>query len=365
MPPSFLHIIGARPNIPKAAPVVRALDDQGASQVVVHTGQHYDEGLSASLLRDLGMAEPAVNLGIGSGSHAHQVASALKAVAGVLADVQPGTVVVYGDVNSTLASALAAVHLGIPVAHVEAGLRSGDMSMPEEVNRRLVDHVSAQLMATCEDAMENLAREGLAGPACCLVGNPMIDSLRWVQRRYHLDAERARLGLPKQYALATLHRPANVDEPARAERARSLLADLAARIPLVIPAHPRARRALGPLAGIPGIQLAEPFTYREFIAAMDGARFVLTDSGGVQEETSALGVPCLTLRRRTERPVTVDLGTNQLVDETSALAAVDDVLSTARPIPPVIPWWDGVAGPRIARALLAGREQAQLFMAPA
>ena len=358
----FVHVIGTRPNIPKAAPVIRALNQQQVDQLVVHTGQHYDDALSASLLRDLGMPEPAINLGVGSGSHAQQIARVIESISPVLVNSNPTSVIVYGDVNSTLAATLAAVHLGLPVAHVEAGLRSHDMSMPEEINRRMVDHASAQLFATCEDAVGNLAHEGIEGSRIYLVGNPMIDSLRFVQNHADLDQERDKLKLPSEYALVTLHRPSNVDDPERVAQIGLTLNQMAECIPIVLPAHPRARQGLEAVVHHAAIRLIDPLGYGAFLATMETATLVLTDSGGVQEETSVLGVPCLTVRPNTERPITIRAGTNVLVELADILPAVDRILSQPPPSPTPISLWDGNAGTRISQALVDGHESAWTFM---
>ena len=349
--------MGARPNLPKAAPVIRALDAAGVARTIVHTGQHYDDAMSASLIRALGMPEPDVNLGVGSGSHAQQTAAVLTAIEPVLIERSPALVVVYGDVNSTLAAALAAAKLGIPVAHVEAGLRSHDPAMPEEINRRLVDHLSTLRLVTSPDAWENLRTEGLADDGSIDVGNPMIDSLVHMQRDQDLDRRRADLlallGIEADYLLATIHRPSNVDDPQQAGAVLRLLESLGARLPVVLPLHPRSQQALDPARRLPGVHVIDPLAYPDFLAMLAGARVVLTDSGGVQEETSFLGIPCVTVRSTTERPVTITLGTNRLSTLDDAAAEVDAVLAAPRPGPAVIPLWDGRAGERIAAALTA------------
>ncbi len=347
--------MGARPNLPKAAPVIRALDAAGVARTIVHTGQHYDDAMSASLIRALGMPEPDVNLGVGSGSHAQQTAAVLTAIEPVLIERSPALVVVYGDVNSTLAAALAAAKLGIPVAHVEAGLRSHDPAMPEEINRRLVDHLSTLRLVTSPDAWENLRTEGLADDGSIDVGNPMIDSLVHMQRDQDLDRRRADLlallGIEADYLLATIHRPSNVDDPQQAGAVLRLLESLGARLPVVLPLHPRSQQALDPARRLPGVHVIDPLAYPDFLAMLAGARVVLTDSGGVQEETSFLGIPCVTVRSTTERPVTITLGTNRLSTLDDAAAEVDAVLAAPRPGPAVIPLWDGRAGERIAAVL--------------
>ena len=347
-----LHVVGARPNMPKAAPVIRAFAEAGAAQCVVDTGQHYDEAMSGALMVALGMPAPDVELGVGSGSHAAQTAAILTAIEAVLIQRDPRIVMVYGDVNSTLAAALAAAKIGIPVAHVEAGLRSHDASMPEEINRRLVDHVSSLLFVTSPDAWENLRSEGLADERALEVGNPMIDSLVATRDRIDFAKRREELGLPDEYVIATIHRPSNVDDPQAAAPILSFLADLGSRLPVLLPLHPRSRPNLTAAADLPGLRVCDPMGYPDFLAAVEGARAVVTDSGGVQEETSFLGVPCVTIRTTTERPVTITHGTNRLTSIEGALTTVDRVLQQPRPAPAHIPLWDGHAGERIAATVL-------------
>lgn len=352
MASEVLHVVGARPNMPKAAPVIRALAEAGAVQCLVDTGQHYEDSMSGSLMGALGMPAPDVELRVGSGSHAIQTAAILTAIEPVLIERDPRIVVVYGDVNSTLAAAIAAAKIGIPVAHVESGLRSHDASMPEEINRRLVDHLSSLLLVTSPDAWENLRFEGLADERAVEVGNPMIDSLVSMSNRLDFAKRRQELGLPAEYLIATIHRPANVDDPGNTARVLALLEDLGTRIPVLLPLHPRSRSTLKAAADLPGLRVTGPMDYPDFLAAVAGARAVLTDSGGVQEETSFLGVPCVTIRATTERPVTITHGTNQLASIDEAAAAVCRALEEPRPGPAQIPLWDGHAGERIAAALL-------------
>ncbi|MEU6143637.1 UDP-N-acetylglucosamine 2-epimerase (non-hydrolyzing) [Streptomyces sp. NPDC047081] len=351
---TVLHVVGTRPNFVKAAPVVAALRTVGCEQVLVHTGQHYDARLSDVFFRQLGLPEPDTYLGVGSGSHAHQTADLLVALETELTARAPALTVVYGDVNSTLAAALVAAKLGIPLAHVEAGLRSFDMAMPEEVNRRLVDQLAELLFATSPEAIGHLAREGVDPGRVHFVGNPMIDTLLAHLDRLDPAAARAAHGLPERYGVVTLHRPANVDDPEAARAAARALTEAAAHLDLAVPLHPRgvtALRAAG-LADAPGVHLLEPLGYLEFMSLVRGAAAVITDSGGVQEETTVLGVPCLTLRTTTERPVTVTHGTNRLVRPEELAPALHKVLvgavSTPAEGPPL---WDGKTGPRIARVL--------------
>ena len=354
-------VVGARPNFMKAAPVHRALGatDPDIDRLLVHTGQHYDEGMSSVFIRELGLPEPDVFLGVGSGSHAEQTARALVSVEGVLREHAPDLVVVSGDVNSTLAAALAAVKLHIRVAHIESGLRSFDDTMPEEHNRRLTDHLSSLLLAHSADAVRNLRCEGIDDARIRLVGNTMIDSVF-----DHVDAARARapwesFGFePRTYVLVTLHRPTLVDSDALLTRTVRALDHLAETMPVIFPAHPRTRATLARL-GLDksiereGIHVCEPLGYLDFLGLEAEARAVVTDSGGVQEETSALGVPCFTLRASTERPITVELGTNTILGlDPERIAEVPFLLDDDR-TPSAIPLWDGRAGIRTAEALIA------------
>ncbi|MET8824879.1 UDP-N-acetylglucosamine 2-epimerase (non-hydrolyzing) [Streptomyces sp. NPDC004610] len=346
-----LHVVGTRPNFVKAAPVVAALRDAGCDQVLVHTGQHYDERMSDIFFRQLSLPRPDTDLGVGSGSHARQTAELLIALEGELTARDPALVIVYGDVNSTLAAALAAAKLGIPLAHVEAGLRSFDMAMPEEVNRRLVDQLATLLFATSPEAIGHLAREGVPADRIHLVGNPMIDTLLTHLPHFDPATARAAHALPERYAVVTLHRPANVDDPEAARAAVHALTEAARLIDLAVPLHPRGRAVLGAagLTGAPGVHVMDPLGYVEFMSLVRGAAAVITDSGGVQEETTVLGVPCLTLRTTTERPVTVTHGTNRLVGPSELVPALRKVLDADhRPHPEGPPLWDGEAGPRIA-----------------
>jgi UDP-N-acetylglucosamine 2-epimerase (non-hydrolysing) len=349
-----VHIAGARPNFPKAAPVIRALDAHGVSQRLVHTGQHYDERMSDVFFRQLGLPEPDINLGVGSGSHASQTAAVMTGLEQLFLGWRPGLVVVYGDVNSTAAAALVAAKLQIPVAHVEAGLRSFDRSMPEEINRIVTDRLSDLLFATAVDAVAHLGNEGVAVERIHFVGNPMIDTL--LRNLNRLDAGRMRveLSLPSRYVVATLHRPGNVDDPADIAELVKAVHAVADRVPVILPLHPRGRARLdaAALSAHSGVRVVDPLGYVEFLSLVRGAAAVVTDSGGVQEETTVLGIPCLTLRPGTERPVTISHGTNRLVARADLPAAVDDVLwagrTTSWPCPPL---WDGRAGERIAEVV--------------
>ena len=358
---TVIHITGARPNFPKAAPVIAALKELSIDQWLVHTGQHYDDRLSRVFFDELGLPDPDLNLGVGSGSHAVQTAAVMVGLEQVFLERKPSLVVVYGDVNSTVAAALVAAKLQIPVAHVEAGLRSFDLTMPEEVNRRLTDQLSDLLFVTSPDAIGHLAREGVAQERIHFVGNPMIDTLLAHLDAFDPVAARVAHGVTGEYLVATLHRPANVDDPGAVRQLVSVLHKAAERLPVVIPLHPRGR-ALLEAAGLStstGLIVTDPLPYTAFMGLVRGAAAVITDSGGVQEETTVLGVPCLTMRPNTERPVTITHGTNQLVTVDGVLLALDDVLAAPvqnRPAPVGSrpPLWDGAAGPRIA-AIIADR----------
>ena len=347
------HVLGARPNFVKAAPVIRALAALGHRQRVVHTGQHYDERLSEVFFAQLGLPEPDVNLGVGSGSHAQQTASAMTGLEQDFTGHPPGLVVVYGDVNSTVAAGLVASKLHIPLAHVEAGLRSFDETMPEEINRRLTDQISSLMFATSPEAVGYLANEGRPVGSIYLVGNPMIDTLLANMDRFDTDAVRAGLGLPERYVAATLHRPSNVDDPEIAAELVRALHEIAAVIDVVIPVHPRGRAMLesAGLSSHPGVHACLPLGYLEFMGLVRGAAAVATDSGGVQEETTLLRVPCLTVRPNTERPITITSGSNRLIRSaelaSAVLKACDDGPYTGE-LPPL---WDGHAGVRIARII--------------
>jgi UDP-N-acetylglucosamine 2-epimerase (non-hydrolysing) len=351
---AVLHVVGARPNFVKAAPVIRALRERGVGQTIVHTGQHYDARMSDVFFEDLEIPAPDLNLGVGSGSHAVQTAALLAALEPAFVSIDPAIVVTYGDVNSTLAAAIVAAKLGLPLAHVEAGLRSFDRSMPEEVNRVVTDVLADLHFTTSPEARENLVREGIAEDGIHFVGNPMIDTLLAHRDRFDRDWARTHLDIDGRYGVATLHRPANVDDPAVTARLVPALRAVADLVPLVIPLHPRGRDALeaAGLADAPGVTIIEPLGYVEFLSLLSGAALVVTDSGGIQEETTILGIPCLTVRPNTERPITISHGTNRLLEPEAlpeaARAIVEHGLA-APPEPP--PLWDGRAGPRIADVL--------------
>lgn len=351
----LIHIVGARPNFMKAAPVIRALADANAAQMIVHTGQHYDALLSDVFFDDLAIPQPDVNLGVGSGTHADQTAALMRGLEPVFESSTDATVVVYGDVNSTLAAAVTASKMGRPVSHVEAGLRSFDRSMPEEINRVVTDSLSDILFATSPEAIGHLANEGIPPHRVHLVGNPMIDTLFAQRGQFTPEAVRSDIGVGDVFALSTLHRPANVDDEATATRIVDQLTRAAKLLPIVIPLHPRGRRMLehlGLQAG-DGITVIDPLGYRDFASLMSVATVVLTDSGGVQEETTMLNVPCLTVRPNTERPITISHGTNRLVTPEDIVTGIESVLDgTWQPPSDRPPLWDGASGSRIARVLL-------------
>jgi UDP-N-acetylglucosamine 2-epimerase (non-hydrolysing) len=353
----FLIVVGARPNFMKAAPVIRALRRAGMGVGLVHTGQHYDAAMSDSFFRDLDLPAPDHHLGVGAASATRQIAEIMQRLEPVLLKEGPAATVVVGDVNSTLAAALASVKSGIPVAHVEAGLRSFDPEMPEELNRILTDRLAEILFTTEPQAGANLIKEGIDPAKIHQVGNVMIDSLR-DGLKTAIPAEATRGGRRDEYALLTLHRPATVDSPETLRRVMTVLAEVSARIPIVFPCHPRTRKALdshGLADLLKGTEIAllEPVGYRGMLGLLKSAKCVLTDSGGLQEETTALGIPCLTLRDNTERPITTEIGTNLLVgtEPAAILSAVDQVLTGRWKSGRVPENWDGSAGERIAGIL--------------
>jgi UDP-N-acetylglucosamine 2-epimerase (non-hydrolysing) len=353
--PRIICVAGARPNFMKVKPVMDALEARGADVVLVHTGQHYDAAMNDVFFADLGLRPPDRHLGTGSGTHAEQTARVMTAFEPLVDELRPDAVVVVGDVTSTLACALVAAKAGIPVAHVEAGLRSRDWSMPEEINRVVTDRLSDLLFAPSPDGVDNLRAEGYQDDQIHLAGNVMIDTLYAnldralasdVLHRYELT--------PGGYALATLHRPANVDDSEMLRGLLTALGEVAREVPVILPVHPRTASRLEQVGLPAGIRLVPPAGYLDFIALQASARLVLTDSGGVQEETTALGVPCLTMRDSTERPITITEGTNLLVGRDSAriVEAARRVLASS-PAKRTPALWDGHAGDRVADALLA------------
>ena len=364
----ILSVVGARPNFIKLAPVDRELATRpGIEHVIVHTGQHYDSGMSDAFFEELWIPTPDYHLGVGSGSHAFQTAAVMQRLEPALAELRPDLMLVYGDVNSTLAAALVAAKLGVRVGHVEAGLRSGDWTMPEEINRVVTDRLSDLLFIPSRDARSNLAAEGVPPDRVHFVGNVMIDALEVFRPLWTASTIHRRLGLSAiEYGVVTLHRPTNVDDGRTLRGLIDALLEVSREIPLVFPVHPRTLSRLSSLNGTSsrlghdvqastprGLRCVEPLGYPDFMALVAGARVVLTDSGGLQEETTALGVPCLTLRENTERPVTVTHGTNRIVG-TSARRVVDEtfrVLQSAGAAPPRPPLWDGHAAERIVTIL--------------
>jgi UDP-N-acetylglucosamine 2-epimerase (non-hydrolysing) len=384
----ILHVVGARPNFMKAAPVLRALSadsDRTQSQVrqtLVHTGQHYDAAMSRVFFDQLEMPQPDLNLEVGSGTHAQQTAGVMLALEPVLLERRPDMVLVYGDVNSTLATALVCSKLGVRVGHVEAGLRSFDRTMPEETNRVLTDRISDLLFTPSADGDENLLREGIDPSRIHRVGNVMIDSLVRLLPR----AERAvPVDLPSPYALVTLHRPSNVDDLPRLRDLLATLADLTSELHVIFPVHPRTRQRLDELKNVNGfdadssarLRLLDPQPYLEFLALQRHAALVITDSGGIQEETTFLRVPCLTVRENTERPITISHGTNRLVgrDLQKLRSAAMEIIESScgsratnrstkqegkselEAINHRVPLWDGHAAERIARIIIELRRQ--------
>jgi UDP-N-acetylglucosamine 2-epimerase (non-hydrolysing) len=381
----ILSVIGARPNFVKISPIAHELARvPDVTHVLVHTGQHYHDNLSTAFFRELRIPQPDLNLEVGSGTHAWQTAEIMKRLEPHLGEIWPDWVLVVGDVNSTLAGALTAAKLGLRVAHVEAGLRSFDPLMPEEINRKLTDAMAEILFATEKSGVENLRCEGVPQEKILLAGNVMVDALlehlEQARRTPLLDelGLRDQLGQPVSYAMVTLHRPSNVDDPEMLGKIASALEALALDLPVVFPAHPRTRARLEALGfrSAPrkaswgqGLILLEPLGYLDFTGLMAQARLVLTDSGGIQEETTALDVPCLTLRHTTERPATVELGTNEVTgpDPARWMPAARDILKGNRKRGVLVPLWDGKAAKRIVEFLMSlplGRPNASPKAAP-
>jgi UDP-N-acetylglucosamine 2-epimerase (non-hydrolysing) len=357
----IINVVGARPNLVKIAPLLRAMRSvKGIQPVLLHTGQHYDEKLSDIFFRQMNIGEPDINLDVGSGSHASQTADVLKRIEPVLLEHKPDLVLVVGDVNSTVAASLAAVKLGIPVAHVEAGLRSFDRSMPEEINRIVTDALADYLFVTEADAIENLVKEGRPRERIHFVGNVMIDALQ----QFLPLAQKSRithdLGLVENgnflpFGVLTLHRPSNVDSAETLDKLLGAIEAVAGKLPLIFPVHPRTRHKLAEMGkkNYAHLRMVDPLGYLEFLCLLSRARLVLTDSGGIQEETTALGVPCLTLRENTERPVTVTTGTNYIVgqDPRKILAAAIEILAGNGKTGQLPELWDGRAAERIVEVL--------------
>ena len=373
----LLCVVGARPNFMKIAPIMAAWRARAPQRpaLLLHTGQHYDESMKRQFFEQLQIPQPDIDLGVGSGSHAVQTAQIMLQFEPVLERVRPAAILVVGDVNSTVACALTAIKRGIPVVHVEAGLRSGDRSMPEEINRLITDQLSARLYLTERSAFDNLLREGIESSRCRFVGNVMIDTLHHHSRAALPLAQIPALAQPQRqvaargagHGVVTLHRPANVDDPQVLRRLLETLNQIGRRLPLIFPLHPRTRaqivqqRLESLLDGETQLPV-EPLGYLEMLGLMRDARLVLTDSGGIQEETTALGVPCLTLRENTERPITLTEGTNTLVgrDPATILAQVEEILASGGKRGRAPELWDGHAAERIVDDLLAWLDRGDL-----
>jgi len=352
-----LHVVGARPNFMKLAPTFRALAKRkNVQQVVVHTGQHYDASMSDVFFGELGLNSPDINLRVGSGTHAQQTAQIMERFEPVVQEQRPDLVLVYGDVNSTVAAALVCAKLLVRVGHVEAGLRSRDRSMPEEINRLLTDQISDLLFTPSQDADQNLVREGIPSERIFFVGNVMIDTLVELMPQAEKRVPR---GLPARFALVTLHRPSNVDDLVWLQNMLGALEQIGQGLAVLFPLHPRTRKKLSEVAGAAspnGVRFLDPLPYIDFIGLESKASVVITDSGGIQEETTFLGIPCLTVRENTERPITVECGTNTIVgrDTDRLQAAVQHIVAGATPnrrLQSRIPLWDGRAAERIAEVI--------------
>ncbi len=361
----ILHVVGARPNFMKAAPVMQALAGcNSVTQVLVHTGQHYDANMSEIFFKQLGLPKPDINLEVGSGSQAWQTAQIMMRIETVLFEQKPDLVLVYGDVNSTAASALVCIKLLIPVGHVEAGLRSFDRTMPEEINRLLTDQIADLLFTPSVDGDENLLREGIPREKIYFVGNVMIDTLVRLLPKVAADAHGKTQAKFESYALVTLHRPSNVDDPDMLINIIGALEEISNDFPVLFPIHPRTRHCLQNSQFAirnPKFHLIDPVGYLEFLSLQKSATVIITDSGGIQEETTFLGVPCLTVRKNTERPVTVDLGTNIVVgqDMERLKNEVHRILNGNGKKGSVPPLWDGKAGERIADVIIMNKSYNQ------
>jgi UDP-N-acetylglucosamine 2-epimerase (non-hydrolysing) len=353
----ILHIVGARPNFMKAAPVYFSLGNcSGVRQTLIHTGQHYDVNMSDVFFRQLGLPAPDINLQVGSGSHAQQTAQIISRLEPAITEQRPDLVLVYGDVNSTVAAAFVCSKLLVPVGHVEAGLRSFDRTMPEEINRLLTDQISDLLFTPSQDGNENLAREGIASEKVHLVGNVMIDTL---VRMLPEAKKRIPADLPARFALVTLHRPSNVDDLDWLSRLLLTLAEIGEGLPILFPVHPRTRQRLSQLkmnGHLCRLQLLDPLSYLDFLALQASATVVITDSGGIQEETTYLGTQCLTVRDNTERPITTQIGSNTLVGRNTERLRLElqRILLAGQKKGQIPPLWDGCASERIATIIIEG-----------
>ena len=359
-PAMVIHLVcAARPNFMKIAPLYHALKKEPwAAPVIVHTGQHYDHNMSETFFEDLGLPRPHINLGVGSGSHAEQTGTVMISYEKILNEQKPDLVVVVGDVNSTMAATIAASKLGIKVAHLEAGLRSFDRSMPEEINRLVTDVLADMLWTPSRDANENLINEGIASGKICMVGNIMIDSLEMLREKIEHQKTCHDFGLEAGgYGIVTLHRPSNVDDPIVLKEFCRILEEIAETVPLVFPVHPRTRRKieenhlLSSLKSARHMLLPGPLNYVRFMSLVFTSRFVITDSGGIQEETSYIGIPCLTVRNNTERPVTITHGTNQLCELAQLMKKTEAILQGQVPARKDIELWDGKTAERIVKSL--------------
>ena len=356
----IISVVGARPNFMKVAPIHRAFDAYRDTwqHSIVHTGQHYDAAMSDSFFTDLNMPHPRWFMGVGSGSHGEQTAKIIVGFEKVCLEAKPDCVIVVGDVNSTVACALVSVKLGIPTVHVESGLRSFDRAMPEEINRLATDAIADQHFVTEQSGYDNLVREGIAPSRIYMVGNTMIDSLHYAMPKANASDIHTRVGVQKgRYCLVTMHRPSNVDHPDQLRMLLGVIESISHEQPVVFPVHPRTRNKMAELGTLlpTSVHLIDPVRYVDFLALMKSAAVVLTDSGGIQEETTALGVPCITARTTTERPVTTELGTNVLVEPTAdkILRAMSEFLAGHHKKGIIPPLWDGHAAERIAAIITA------------
>ncbi|MBI3258748.1 MAG: UDP-N-acetylglucosamine 2-epimerase (non-hydrolyzing) [Ignavibacteriae bacterium] len=358
----IISVVGARPNFMKVAPIHRAFNKYpNVEHLILHTGQHYDAAMSDAFFQDLDMPQPAYFMGVGSGSHAEQTAKVMVEFEKAMLELKPDFVIVVGDVNSTIACTLTSVKMGIPTAHVEAGLRSGDRGMPEEINRIATDSICDYWFVTEQSGLDNLLQNGSPKEKVFFVGNTMIDSLHYALPKADKSDILNEIGLkPKEYVLVTMHRPSNVDEPKQLGELLEILAELSKDRIVVFPVHPRTRKNIAShglnriIEQNPNIKLIDPQGYISFLAMMKNSDFVLTDSGGIQEETTALGVPCMTIRTTTERPITCEIGTNTLIEPTSdgIRKGIHSILNSRRKTGQIPPLWDGHASDRIAEIIV-------------